>query len=361
MSAKPMSPNFFHCPPLSRQDEQRFKDLGVAAAYELAEIAQLGDGPIRWTLDSNEHSMKIFTGKATDTRYPPFTATPHLSTIQVVGTMPKVFDLFRSRTTDEAKQCCRRFGHVLEDAVNLYSIVPATDEMPHESIDIVWRGFKPVMDKILTRRDACLLLVNHGFEFNGKHVWVRCLKSLIMPCCPELPGFVRMTIQFSGYVFVESVKPGYIDVACISQGDAKGSLGEYAPWLVEASLRKRVSHVVDIDRFLRENRLSKTPFLKSDEVKPTALAQACNLCSRRFGPLSKKINCLKCGEVYCHRCIREWEVKNRGFDARAHVCTICALGKRDSGEASVLWRSSSRLNDSSSNSSDGLMTPMSQG
>ncbi|KAG9401683.1 hypothetical protein AC1031_009540 [Aphanomyces cochlioides] len=227
-------------------------------------------------------------------------------------------------------------------------------------LGISWRGFKPAMDKLVTRRDACLLVVHHAFEFNGKPVWVRCLKSIAMPCCPELPGFIRMSINCSGYIFSESDRPGYMDVSFISHVDMRGSLGDYAEWLVDMSVKKRCLTLVDIDRFLREERLSKTPFLKPDATKPAALARVCHLCSRLFGPLSKKINCLKCGEVCCRRCIREWEVKNRGFDARAHACTMCALGKPGSRAASELWRSFSRLQEVSSSSSDGRTTPASR-
>ncbi|KAH9054402.1 hypothetical protein Ae201684P_018123 [Aphanomyces euteiches] len=178
MSAEPMSPNFFHCPPLSRDTQQRFQDLGVAAAIELAENAQLCGGPIDWKLESNEDGLKLFKGKVAGTKYESFPATPRMFTIQVMGTMPEIFDLFRSQTTEESKQYCRRFGNASEDAVNLYSIVPVTPETPHEMIGISWRGLKPAMDKLVMRRDACLLVVHHAFEFNGKPVWVRCLKTV---------------------------------------------------------------------------------------------------------------------------------------------------------------------------------------
>ncbi|CAK4071705.1 unnamed protein product, partial [Aphanomyces euteiches] len=361
MSAKPLPPNFFHCPPLSRDEKQRFKEQGIAAAYELAENTQLKGGPIKWELDSNEHDLKIYMGKVAGTKYAAFSATPCLSTIEIMGTMTEVFDLFRSQTTEEAKDYCRRFGKVLEDAVNLYSIVPVTPETPHEMVGISWRGFKPSVDKLVMRRDACLLDVHHAFEFNGKHVWVRCLKSVALSCCPQLPGYVRMTHHCSGHIFSESDKPGYIDVSFIVHADAGGSVGDYASWIVDMTSRKRCRNLTDIDRFLRENRMSKTPFLKADKTKPVTLASSCYLCTRRFGPLSKKTNCLTCGEVCCRRCIRLWDVKNRGFDAQASVCTKCALGKPDNQKPSVWWRTSQSYTDESHFGSDGHTTPGSQG
>ncbi|KAH9102982.1 hypothetical protein AeMF1_020581 [Aphanomyces euteiches] len=265
-----------------------------------------------------------------------------------MGTMLEVSDLFRCQTTEEAREYCRRFGNASEDAVNLYSIVPVAPETPHEMIGIAWRGINFAMDKLISRWDACHLVVHHAFEFNKKPVWVR--------------SFVLMSIHCSGYIFSESDRPGYVDATMVAHADMNGTLGEYAPWLIDLSLKKRWRSLVEIDRFLRENRLSKTPFLRPEETKPAALARACHLCLRRFGLLSKKINCLKCGEVYCRRCIREWEVKNRGFDARAHVCTMCSLGQPDNTEASELWRSSTRLKEVwSSGSSEGRTTPSSPG
>ncbi|CAK4741883.1 unnamed protein product [Aphanomyces euteiches] len=356
MSSKTATPSFLHCPPLSRDEKQRFKEQGVAAAHELvrgfskdqisslaqAENAQLTGGPIKWELDSNEHDLKIYVGKVAGTKYSSFNATPFMSTIRIVGTMTEVFDLFRSQTTEEAKEYCRRFGNVLEDAVNLYSIFPATPETPHEMVGISWRVIRPPVDKLITRRDSCLLDVHHAFEFNGKQVWVRCLKSVVLACCPEMPDYLRMTHQCTGHVFSESDKPGHIDVSYIIHADAGGNVSDYAQWMVDMAWRKGCRNLTKINRFLRENRLSKTPFLKPEETKPTNLATTCHLCLHRFGPFSKKTNCLKCGQVFCRRCIQLWDVKNRGFDAQAHVCARCALGKPSNDKANERWHNSSR-------------------
>ncbi|CAK4685833.1 unnamed protein product [Aphanomyces euteiches] len=267
-----------------------------------AENTQLEGGPFRWKLAFDECDLKIYSGRDIGSKYAVTTSTPYLSTIQVMGTMNEVVDLFRSQTTEEAKAYCRRFGKVLEDAVNLYSIVPVTPEAPHEMIGISWRAFKPTVGRLVARRDACLLEVHHAFEFNGKYIWVRGVKSIVVPCCPELPGFVRMTHHCSGQIFSESDKPGYIDISSIVIAEAGGSASEYTKWIADMTMRRRCRSLADIDRFLREDRLSKTPFFKPDETKPASLASGCYLCTRRFGPLSKRINCLKCAAVGAFVC-----------------------------------------------------------
>ncbi|CAK4686787.1 unnamed protein product, partial [Aphanomyces euteiches] len=173
MSAKQPPPNFFHCPPLGRSERELFKELAIASAHELAEKSQLIGGPIQWELDSNERNVRVYAGKVAESKHDAFVATPFLSTIEVMGTMTEVFDLFRSQTTEEAKEYRRRFEKVTDDTINLYSIVPATSQTPEEMVGISWQGYKHSMDSFLLRRDACLLVVHHAFEFNGKPVWVR--------------------------------------------------------------------------------------------------------------------------------------------------------------------------------------------
>ncbi|CAK4228712.1 unnamed protein product [Aphanomyces euteiches] len=325
MSTKSLPPNFFHCPPLKRDEKERIRQFGIAAAYEIAEKTQLPDQGM------NPSATPGATG-----------ATAYFSTIEVVGSMNEVFDLFRSQTTDEAKEYCRRFGKTLIDAVNLYSIVPATPEAPHEMIGVSWRAFKGSVDKVVKLRDACIVDVHHAFEFKGRKVWVRCMKSYDMACCPDLQdelGYVRMTIHLTGHVFWDSEKPGYLNVAYILQSDVKGT--------------KRCRNLTDIDRFLRENRLSKTPFLNLEDLKPSTLTGTCFLCRRRFGTFSKKLNCTKCGEVCCRRCIQLWNVKNRGFDAQALVCNKCALGNPDDFKGSRWWNEGSNSYGVTSSDSDG--------
>ncbi|CAK4098551.1 unnamed protein product [Aphanomyces euteiches] len=252
MSAKHLSPSSFHCPPLTRNEKQRFKELGIASAYELAKKAQISGGPMQWELDSNEHDLKLYVSNVAEGGC---SSTPYLSTITVMGTMSEVLDLFRFQTTEEAKEYCRRFGTVSDDAVDLYSIVSVTPETPHEMIGISWHGFKTsIVDTVLPRRDACLLIVHHAFEFNGKNVWVRCVKSIDVPCCPESPDFVRMTLYTSGYVVTESDRPGFVHVAFVTHANVGGRLGEYASWFIDMSSRKRCRHLTAIDRFLREDR-----------------------------------------------------------------------------------------------------------
>ncbi|KAG9401362.1 hypothetical protein AC1031_009227 [Aphanomyces cochlioides] len=332
MTTKSLPPNFFHCPPLTHEEKESYKHQGVAAAYEVVKKTKLHGGPIKWKLNSDERDLKIYKGIDSSEPATSSGATALFATIEVVGTMDEVVDLFRSQTTEQAKEYVRRFGNLMADAVNLYTIVPATPEEPHEMIGISWRAFKPPVEGVVKRRDACVLDVHHAFPVNGKRVWVRCIKSIEIACCPDLEkelGYIRMNHKCTGHVFSESDRPGYLHIDYLLQSDVRGTVGDYAKWIVDLSVKRRLRSAIYIDRFLRENRLSKTPFLNAGELQPLSRTRVCSLCSRWLRILSKKSNCLKCGFVFCHQCIQHWHVKNRGFDAVALVCNRCALGNEE--------------------------------
>ncbi|CAK4546414.1 unnamed protein product, partial [Aphanomyces euteiches] len=80
-----------------------------------AKKAQISGGPMQWELDSNEHDLKLYVSNVAEGGC---SSTPYLSTITVMGTMSEVLDLFRFQTTEEAKEYCRRFGTVSDDAVD---------------------------------------------------------------------------------------------------------------------------------------------------------------------------------------------------------------------------------------------------
>ncbi|KAF0717768.1 Aste57867_2107 [Aphanomyces stellatus] len=322
-------PTFFRCPPLTPDERERFTQRGLAAAYEIAEKAQRYGGPIAWGLNSDEKDLQIFK-RTSCSPSPPSTRTAFLSWIEVVGTLDEVVELFKSETTQEAKAYCRRFGHLMTDAVTLYSIVPPRRTDQREMINLSWRSFKSAIGNVITPRDACVLDVHHSFTFNGRPVWVRLLKSVQLACCPDLQstlGFVRMEIEIAGHVFMESIdRPGHLEIGYVVQSDMRGHLGHWASWAIDLSVKKRCRNLLDMDRFLRENRLSKSPCLVPSQLASCRAATQCFLCVKPFRRLSVRRNCVKCGHVFCHHCNQVWLVCLRGVDTKVGVCNVCSLG-----------------------------------
>ncbi|KAG9398469.1 hypothetical protein AC1031_014649 [Aphanomyces cochlioides] len=125
-----------------------------------------------------------------------------------------------------------------------------------------------------------------------------------------------------GHVVVESDRLGYLDMTYLADMDVKGRVPS---WVVDLTIASWLRSMLDVDRFMRENRLSRTPLLNHSQLSPLAARSTCPLCHHRFGLLRKKSNCFKCGEVVCRACNRIWNVKIDGHDARIRACLPCSL------------------------------------
>ncbi|KAG9405718.1 hypothetical protein AC1031_003633 [Aphanomyces cochlioides] len=174
-------------------------------------------------------------------------------------------------------------------------------------------------------RDPCLLEGHYEFELNGKRGWVRSMKSVNLMCCPNLQhalGLVRMTHAGTGHVFLESDRPGYITMAYVVHADFAGSVAEIA---IDVAMRRRCRSLLDIELFLRENRLAHGPILSVDALVPLHMRGQCFLCQKKFTMFTSKSNCFKCGEVFCSLCNRPWTIKVFGVPTRTEACTKCSL------------------------------------
>ncbi|KAG9401366.1 hypothetical protein AC1031_009231 [Aphanomyces cochlioides] len=92
---------FFHCPPLTR--DESYKQQGIAAEYEVVAKTQRYSGPIHWQLNSDEGELKIYKGMDPSQPATSSNSTLFMATIEVVGTMGEVVDLFRSQSNEQAK------------------------------------------------------------------------------------------------------------------------------------------------------------------------------------------------------------------------------------------------------------------
>ncbi|CAK4462232.1 unnamed protein product [Aphanomyces euteiches] len=196
----------------------------------------------------------------------------YAGTTQVVGAVDEFVALFKNETTIEAKEYCRRFANRLMDSVVLYALVKPSEEQPYERIGINWRAFESWGGKLFQNRDSCLLEVLLNSISTSRSY-------------QDTLGLVRQCDYGSGHVVLESHRRGYLDVTYITHtnvGVGKSewiynSLGQI-PRLAEISLKSRVRHVSKIDRFLREDRLSRTPCLDMEAFMPLdAVASCCNL------------------------------------------------------------------------------------
>ncbi|ETV93431.1 hypothetical protein, variant [Aphanomyces invadans] len=295
MSLKlPLPPGFFQCPPLSSEENARYMEIAKQSVQDLVAKARIKDGPVKWTMLSNECDLKVYKGEGHGTTA---NSDIHCATMETVGHLDEVMRLYRTDTTEQAKEYVQRFSRALVDTITLYTILPRHPDRPNNCIQIKWFVAKSPFDGLVTKRDFCLLESDLEFEVNGKRAWVRAYKSVDLACVPDLRQTLNLIRGYQydmGHVFIESDRPGYLDMTYLADMDVKGIVPD---WANDQAVIQWCRNLSDIDRFLREDRLSGSPFLRPDQLCPLSMRKRCYLCQKRFGPLRKKSNCAKCGEV----------------------------------------------------------------
>ncbi|RQM24058.1 hypothetical protein B5M09_007611 [Aphanomyces astaci] len=269
MSLKlPLPPGFFQCPPLSPDDNARYLEIAKQSVQDLVAKARIRDGPVKWTMLSNECDLKIYKGEGTGTTA---NSDIHCAAMETVGQLDEVMRLYRTDTTAQAKEYVQRFGRALVDAITLYTILPRHPDRPNNCIQIKWMVAKSPFDGLVTKRDFCLLESDLEFQVNGKRAWVRAYKSVELACVPSLRESLNLIRAFQydmGHVFIESDRPGYLDMTYLADMDVKGIV---PVWANDQAVIQWCRNLSDIDRFLREDRLSASPFLRPDQLCPLNL------------------------------------------------------------------------------------------
>ncbi|CAK4625922.1 hypothetical protein LEN26_003094 [Aphanomyces euteiches] len=321
---RPLPLDFFNNPRLSRDTIKRYVDLGKQSAETLIHKAKLRGGAYDWKLHKDESELKIYkqaNGGAGPPRY--------CGVMQVVGTLDEYIDLYRYDTTKQAREYYRRFGGSYVDVALLHTVLPRHPDRPNDSTHIKWCMFKGPLDGLVARRDFVVLETDFEFKVDGKRAWVRSCRSI------ELAGFpdtrkslhcLRGSMHDMGQVVVESDRPGYLDMTHVADMDMKGAVPS---WAIELTFKSWLRSMAEIDRFMRENRLSRSPSLGSSQLTPLDSRSACALCRHKFGLLRKKSNCFKCGDVVCRACNRTWNVKIHGDEFQLQACLSCSLTSTD--------------------------------
>ncbi|KAF0700516.1 Aste57867_8955 [Aphanomyces stellatus] len=312
--------DFFNCPPLTAAQVADYRMQGLQSIQDLVAKADVANPAFGWSLVSDELNFKMYKGHVNGP------STLYCGRIEAVGSVEEVVELFRTDTTEQAQDFCRRTGRALIDFVNLYDIMAPTSAAPYDKIQIKWILGKSPLGGIVKKRDFCCLETTQELHIRGQRLWVRTYKSIELVCCPNFfarLGIIRGIANGCGHVFAESLhRPGYLSMTYVNDYQVNGSPPQ---WLVQQTAQYRCRNVLDIDRFLRENRLSKTPFLPPQDWAPLGHWSACLVCDKKFGPLRKKSNCTKCGHVVCTNCNRSWHVKIAGVWSKKLVCVGCSV------------------------------------
>ncbi|KAF0719963.1 Aste57867_657 [Aphanomyces stellatus] len=341
----PLPPDFFRCPPLSRQEIEKYHALGRRSVESLVNKSKLTGGPYTYTPLADESDIKIHRAETTVPTHAIVCAKMEAS-----GTLEAAFDLYRCETTDEAKAYVRRFGRTFVDAVTLYTIISPTPDRPFDSMQIKWMACKSPFDAIIHIRDYCLLESTFEVVVDGQRGWATAFRSITLECVPllrESVGLVRAFHYDSGRVFVQAARPGYVDMTYFSDTDVAGSIPVWATdpgvrkWALYETLKNWCRSLLDVNRFLCEDRLRCMPYLRIEDRVPFSTRKTCHLCTKTFGPLRSKSHCYTCGEVVCKKCNGEWSIPLAdGTFVTIWACFICSLKTRSTHSSSTLTQRS---------------------
>ncbi|KAH9186806.1 hypothetical protein AeNC1_011217 [Aphanomyces euteiches] len=301
-----MPPHYFQCPPLSQREIDEFVEMGSQSTHALIMKAKLQGGTYDWKLLKDDSELKIYKGHSHGSTND---AVLHCGVMEVIGELEECMELHHADTTEAARAYALRFGRAYVDVLNLHTVLPRHPDRPNDCIQIKWFLSKSPLDGLIIKRDFLMLESDLEFQVGGKRAWVRSYRSIDLAAVPDMRkelGCIRGSMYDMGFVAVESDRPGYLVVTYLADLDIKGIVPS---WANDQTMKFWLRSMFQIDRFLRENRLSRTPFLKREQLCPLHVRSSCALCRRRFNPLRKKTNCVKCGEVLCRDCNRIWNVK----------------------------------------------------
>ncbi|KAG9405735.1 hypothetical protein AC1031_003652 [Aphanomyces cochlioides] len=250
-----------------------------------------------------------------------------------MGTLDEFIDLFSPQEFADGN--FTRFNRLLNDHVSLYTIVEPEVNQPRRMVNVVWQVYdSPTANLVQNqKRDACVLECQREMYSRGQRIWVYSLESIGMDCCPDLQpslGYIRIRNHGSGFV-VREMAAGYLEVTFINHVDQNIGGSEWMynnakQWFTDVAMKRQTKALLDLQVFMRENRLSRTPFIATFHMTSKSSVRSCFLCTKRFGPLARKINCQKCGEVLCSGCIHVWNVRVHQVQTKANVCTQCSMG-----------------------------------
>ncbi|OWZ18619.1 hypothetical protein PHMEG_0007265 [Phytophthora megakarya] len=332
----PLPPRFFKCPELSEREEHYLVGKAKESAKALVDATRNNEGPVRWEEAGMHRGVQMYKGEA---RYPEAVVGESITygcgatTIQ--STLDEVADFFDVSTHEKVAEFVESCADVL-DAQLLYVIEDPTllndpkynvrgqrsgfsKMLNANQVTVKWfamdmpsklplknRDFLTVecQSTFMDNRDFLTVECQSTFmDVSGRRGWVRSYHSIKLPCCPELNDYslVRGSFYHTGYVFVESERPGFLDVIYSAQVNLKGSMK--VPTSIMTIQKKRLSSIADLQKMITRRRLGAQRFLGDLELVPKSQRTRCNLCSNNT----------------------EWEVSIPGQGVRkVRVCSKCA-------------------------------------
>ncbi|ETW07084.1 hypothetical protein, variant [Aphanomyces invadans] len=328
----PLPPDAFSSVPLDADKVDELKKIAHNTVQQVLDCVRLTNGPIAWTRVADEKVVHVYFG--VDAAAPP-SVTSWLGVSEVVATLDEVSALLYSSSTADYRNHLRLVFNEAMDGVRIANLVTPTPENPRQFVGVNWVVQKAPGNGILVKhRDWCYVESHQDAVLvDGRHAWVRAMTSVDLPACPPLPPFVRGRNHRSGIVFVETDRPGTLQVLQLMQLDICGDVSRVAivgDYLTQLCVKKRFRTMVDsMERALRSYRMGQSGQFAPDVAILTSNSTPthCRLCTKKFGIMTKASKCRKCAQVVCRHetCSACWDVKVDGELGSHRICTVCWL------------------------------------
>ncbi|CAK4080293.1 unnamed protein product [Aphanomyces euteiches] len=285
----PVADDFFKCAPLTPDQVEHFRQYGYESAHDLVEYTQLTDGRIEWVLHtkltaSSGRSTQIY--KAKEDGLPMYCAQT-----EVEATLDDMIAIFLTTNTQDAREANAAIFPDVPDIFRLYNITLPTPEKPHFCQPSTGVSYRHPCG----HQEECLI--------NGKRAWIRVLKHVEVDACPSLEenyNIIRGYHLHAGHMYIESDRPGFLKVIelmhCRAGGSLSGALGEF---MAAKTLEIRYSAMNATQKQVNAFKLRKLVFLPVQALVPKSSRSKCAVCLKKFGALTSRSRCRRCGEVCC--------------------------------------------------------------
>ncbi|CAK4678546.1 unnamed protein product [Aphanomyces euteiches] len=324
MSIKtPVPDDFFTTPPLSPDKIEELRAIGYRAQHDLLEYTKLTGGPVEWMLRTNDDKIQVYTAR--EGNLPLF-----LGTTQVESTLDEVRAIFTAPTTADVRRVDAAYFPDILDEVRLYTLSTPTEDRPHHLSSVSWTLLRsPLQGLIVRYRDFCSIEHLEDVEIDGKKAWIRACKSIVIPACPDLEkkyGIVRAEFIHSGFIYMETDKPGILRVTELEHFSPNGRVtGDVIGAMLMASFAEsQYNSMNSMQTNVYAHRLCKVSYLPPSKLVSKHTRTKCAVCHEKFGAFSRKTNCRRCGEVVCSKvCSATYKLmmteRSRAGDAIVHA------------------------------------------
>ncbi|OQS05382.1 hypothetical protein THRCLA_02474 [Thraustotheca clavata] len=321
----PVPDDFLHPLELSSDQIDKFIKQGDESFKQFV-TATIEPMPIQlWSPIGQVHGVSLYQMRSSSNSG----IIPYRAVGQISATIEEVAQLHAFETRSKCIDHLRIYASDILDIFPLYSLIDRTEENLCHQVYIKWVAVQSPMS-LLNNRDYLFLEAQNQFTLpSGHRGWAYCQNSIELECCPEQKqlDLVRGSFENAGCIFLETNKPGVLDVIYHMAADDKGSIPQFARQL---TIRQRSRKIIMVDDHVHQQRLRVVlEGGAANTTTPTSISRPkhCMLCETSFRFRKPRV-CKSCSKVICSNCSRSWQIYD-GDATPVRICHTCSRTARN--------------------------------